>query len=150
MSQYIANLNMDTPPTDDLFSAHDDLSLFAQTDFFDFDMNEQMNGLPSDFEANPADRKSSTAGWQASSGTTSGRNFLDSKSHFAVNSHHYRRKSFAFSQFNNPLFVLSVAVDALEPDGQTLNPSLQKLPPRLPHHACLCISQCAPPSHNRS
>lgn len=77
MSQFIANLNTDTPPTDDLFSAHDDLSLFAQTDFFDFDMGEQLNNLPGDFQANTtSNKKSSTANYS----TTGGLNILDGKS----------------------------------------------------------------------
>jgi hypothetical protein len=84
MSQYIATLNTDTPSTED-FLANDDLSLFATTEFFDFDMGEQLN-LPGDFESSISNnKKSSTAGWQAGSGTASGQDFLDGKSHIAVN-----------------------------------------------------------------
>jgi hypothetical protein len=97
MSQYIANLNTDTPPTDDLFSAHDDLSLFANTDFFDFDMGDQLNHLPGDFEASISNKKSSTVGWQAGSGTASGQDFLDGKFCLALHCFHHRTCRSCFS-----------------------------------------------------
>jgi len=69
VSQYLANLNtaQESSPTDDLL-AQDDLSLFATTDFFDFDMGD---GMPrgADFESSRRERKSSAEGWQHPSKT---------------------------------------------------------------------------------
>ncbi|KAF2430652.1 hypothetical protein EJ08DRAFT_214622 [Tothia fuscella] len=70
VSQYIANLNTvdDSSPIENLLGG-DDLSLFATTDFFDFDMgNEGLGGLPpaSEFDHRAAARKSTAADWQES------------------------------------------------------------------------------------
>jgi hypothetical protein len=109
MSQFIANLNTgDAQPADEPFSAQDDLSLFASTDFFDFDMGDTLNNLPgTDFSVSDANRKSRTANWQPPSGAA-GQDFLNCKSlmlhsvidlyvsilycHFFF--HHHRRLSF--------------------------------------------------------
>jgi len=64
VSQYIANLNIpqENSPTEDLL-ATDDLNLFATTDFFDFDMGDNLSNLPpaSEYERSHNARK---AGWQ--------------------------------------------------------------------------------------
>lgn len=81
VSQYIANLNTIQDGTVD-DTLQEDLSLFATTDFFDFDMGD-MNNLPpqsADFE-----RKSSA--WQDSSKG----DFINSKSHSSL-----RRDSFLY------------------------------------------------------
>lgn len=82
MSQYIANLNTDTPPTEDLFAgAQDDLSLFASTEFFDWDMNFDASES-GNFETNTVDKKPSTAGWQPSTGTSGNQFSLDADFNF--------------------------------------------------------------------
>jgi hypothetical protein len=53
VSQYIANLNTipavnDTPTQQDFGNFDDDLTLFTNTQFFDFDMNEAVPNLPGD------------------------------------------------------------------------------------------------------
>lgn len=68
VSRYIANLNTvgDNAPNDE-FLAQDDLSLFATTDFFDFDMGDGISGMPpaSDLDNTlRAARKQSSASWQ--------------------------------------------------------------------------------------
>jgi len=65
VSQYLANLNalQDTSPTDDLL-AQDDLSLFATTDFFDFDMGDGLSRGTSDFEPAQRERKQNADRWQ--------------------------------------------------------------------------------------
>jgi hypothetical protein len=67
VSQYLANLNTinDSPPQEELL-ATDDLSLFATTEFFDFDMGDNLSNLPptADFEPARNERKASTIGWQ--------------------------------------------------------------------------------------
>lgn len=68
VSQYIANLNTvgDSALDDGLFGQND-LSSFATTDFFDFDMGD--NNLsrlpaPAEFDANRPTRKQSSASWE--------------------------------------------------------------------------------------
>ena len=101
MAQYIANLNTDVPPTDDMFNAPDDLNLFATTDFFDFDMGNDLNRLPGDFEA--AEAKPAQTGWQASSGSGSGSNFLDGEfAHFYC----FLSTSFYPLSFNHLVYLL--------------------------------------------
>jgi hypothetical protein len=68
VSQYIANLNTvgDNALNDDLFSQND-LSSFATTDFFDFDMGDSnLRSLPApaEFDANQTARKQSSANWE--------------------------------------------------------------------------------------
>jgi hypothetical protein len=78
VSQYIANLNtlQEHSPTEDIL-ATDELSLFATTDFFDFDMTDGSSNLPSHSEyVRPHNnRKSGALGWQDSSKV----DFLNSK-----------------------------------------------------------------------
>ena len=85
ISQYIANLNTteSTPPNEDFLASQDDLSLFATTDFFDFDMGEGLPNIPraNDFDVNPSDQKSGTASWQDPSNSAS-QDFLNSTSIF--------------------------------------------------------------------
>jgi len=108
MSQYIANLNTDSPPEADLFNAHDDLTLFAQTEFFDWDMGDQLGNLPADFEATAADTKAGTAGWQAASGTSANQFALDGELHyiFAVLSPRSPCGLFAFIYHHFVFFTL--------------------------------------------
>lgn len=55
MSEFIANLNM-APPTQELpttaadFNLEDDLAMFTNTQFFDFDLGQDANLQPSTFE----------------------------------------------------------------------------------------------------
>jgi hypothetical protein len=82
VSQYIANLNTvgDNALNDDLFGQND-LSSFATTDFFDFDMGDNNLGsipAPAEFDANHTDRKQSSASWEdpLSSDFLTGRYYL--------------------------------------------------------------------------
>lgn len=56
MSEFIANLNMATPPTRELHNTtdfnnlEDDLAMFTNTTFFDFDLGQDANLQPSSFE----------------------------------------------------------------------------------------------------
>lgn len=81
VSQYLANLNQvdDSSPTDNILGGQDDLSLFATTDFFDFDMNDGLSGLPtsSEFDHTAVGRKPSVPSWPDSSKS----DFLNSTSH---------------------------------------------------------------------
>jgi hypothetical protein len=80
MSQFIANLNsVDPQPAEELFSGQDTLGLFATTDFFDFDMGDDLNMPGNDLDIAATERKARNAGWQTSA-DTSGQPFLDSKS----------------------------------------------------------------------
>jgi len=67
VSQYLATLNtvQDNSPTEDLL-AQDDLSLFATTDFFDFEMGDTLNLPPatSDFDPTNSEKKQNSASWQ--------------------------------------------------------------------------------------
>ena len=152
MTQFIANLNMDAAPTDDLFGQDNSSTLFADTDFFDFDMNNELNldSLPGDFEASISDRKGSTNNWQAPSGTTSGSNFLDSKSHLDLN---------CASAIPPPILLLVQHQPFVFPSSHFSSGGCTSTPypppkicsPRFTHHAApVCISHSAPPSHNRS
>jgi len=61
VSQYLAGLNtIDNAPNDDSL-AQDDLSLFANTEWFDFDMGDNASSMPApaEFDANHTDRKQS-------------------------------------------------------------------------------------------
>lgn len=108
MSQFIANLNtIDSQPADDLFSAQDDLSLFASTDFFDFDMGDTLNVPGTDFDLSRGDQKSSTSNWQASSGTA-GQDFLNCKSLASTSTIHCASASCCHSLKN--LFLCSRTV----------------------------------------
>lgn len=54
MSEYIANLNM-APPTQDLpngseFNMDDELAMFTNTQFFDFDLGQDANLQPTNFD----------------------------------------------------------------------------------------------------
>jgi hypothetical protein len=89
VSQYLANLNQidDSSPTDNILGGQDDLSLFATTDFFDFDMNDGLNGLPlsTDFDHAAAGRKQSAPSWQDSSKS----DFLNSTSDSPTTTVHF-------------------------------------------------------------
>ena len=115
MSQYIANLNTDTPPTEDLFAgAQDDLSLFASTEFFDWDMNFDASES-GNFETNTVDKKPSTAGWQPSTGTSGNQFSLDGESYnflFAASSRFSPLFSFLLSIFLQSVFINSHEADA--------------------------------------
>jgi hypothetical protein len=66
VSQYIANLNTVGDVNDDLFRQND-LSSFATTEFFDFDMGDNSLGslrAPADFDTNRTDRKQSSVTWE--------------------------------------------------------------------------------------
>lgn len=69
VSQYIANLNSVEPQPSDDVSPHDDLALFATTEFFDFDMSNDLASGAGDFGGNFTARKSGTA-WQESANST--------------------------------------------------------------------------------
>jgi len=59
VSQYLAGLNtINNAPSDDSL-AQDDLSLFANTEWFDFDMGDNAGGVsaPAVFDANHTERK---------------------------------------------------------------------------------------------
>jgi hypothetical protein len=145
MSQFIANLNtVDPPPADDLFSAQDDLSLFASTDFFDFDMGDNLNHVPGDnFDINSTDRKSNTAGWQAPSGT-SRQNFLDSKSFFYLSAH----PSFyiyAFYHFSHSALHSFLSLSPLVAASTSSDPPCNACPRSSCQHLN-CILQLTPPS----
>jgi len=71
VSHYLAGLNTvgDNAPNDD-FLAQDDLSLFASTEFFDFDMGDNhLNSLPAptEFDSTRRARKQNSANWQETS-----------------------------------------------------------------------------------
>jgi len=70
VSQYLANLNtvQDGSPTENIL-AQDDLSLFATTDFFDFDMGDGLSHGAPDFRPAQRERQSSADGWQDSAKT---------------------------------------------------------------------------------
>jgi hypothetical protein len=80
MSQYIADLNRPSAQVSEPTGDFDDLNLFATTDFFDFDMGDNLQA-PADFEP-PQDIKAnmsteaSTSSWDAQSSTE----FITSKS----------------------------------------------------------------------
>jgi hypothetical protein len=66
VSQYIANLNTVGDVNDDLFRQND-LSSFATTEFFDFDMGDNSLGsLPTsaEFDANHTERKQNSSTWE--------------------------------------------------------------------------------------
>jgi len=58
VSQYIANLNTipsaaDSTAQQDFGTFDDELALFTNTQFFDFDMNESASGIPNDIKFSP-------------------------------------------------------------------------------------------------
>lgn len=67
VSQYIANLNTIPSPADlaaqqDFGNFEDDLAMFTNTQFFDFDMNEHVADLPNDMGAPGQQRRPRNAG----------------------------------------------------------------------------------------